>query len=80
MGKMSDVALRAKTTKPSHRPCSVLVFSNSLSDEERAEFNAVLFDPEVAITALTRALEDEYHVDLSYQQVGRHRRGECACR
>lgn len=59
-------------------PCSVRTLLESLPDDEAASLRAMLDDPAWPHNVIERAIREEGYT-IGTGQVGRHRRGGCAC-
>ena len=59
-------------------PCSVGALYNSLHGEERAALYGMLWELGWSARRVHEAVTAEGH-DVSWQQIGTHRRGQCRC-
>jgi len=73
---LSEALAAERNTRPGPR-CGVCRLMDNLCEEDRAELDAALADPDFKGAAIARAIKAEGLADFQAQQINRHRRGDC---
>jgi hypothetical protein len=76
MGLLDDLNNIKSFTKSGGARCSVCTLLDSITETEAALLSDLMKNPDVAYSALSRALKSNGHV-LSQGTLARHAKGEC---